>query len=93
MAKVKNLPRSEWAAALQPRYKGCQKFADITPEAWEYFVKEYRRWASLRDAYDACLERAQHEGWSVPAAKTLRRKLVREKLLLPRRRDFTGFDT
>ena len=89
MAKVKNLPRAEWRVALQPHYKGRQKFADITPEAWEYFVEQYRLGAPCVAAYRACVDRA----WTVPSLKTFQRRLARENLLIPnRRRNLAVFD-
>lgn len=91
MGKVKNLPRSEWPTALQGCYKGRQ-FSDMTPEAWEFFVGQYRQSASISAAHKACLARAPHEGWQVPSERTFQRKLAREKLLLPRRRRYADFD-
>ena len=93
--RVRGLPRSEWATALRARYKGRQKFADITPEAWEYFLDQYRRCASCNAAHKACVDRAQHEGWKVPSESALRRRLTRENLVLPARRRcrcLDGFD-
>lgn len=97
MRKVKGLPRSEWATALQVRHgggHGCGvAFSYITPEAWEYFLDQYRQCVSCQAAYKACVDRAQHEGWKVPSLTTLRRRLARENLVLPaRRRCFVGVD-
>ncbi|MDG4549879.1 MAG: BRO family protein [Candidatus Contendobacter sp.] len=91
MATVKNIPRSEWPAVLRPIYKGRQ-FTDIPSEAWTYFLECYRRSESLRLAYQAYAERARAEGWDPLSEATVRRKLIREGLLLPRRRRFEGFD-
>jgi hypothetical protein len=93
--RVRGLPRSEWASALQVRYKGSREYshADITPEAWEYFLDQYRRCASCKAAHKACVERSNREGWKVPSARALQRKLERENLVLPsRRRCLVGFD-
>ncbi len=93
MAKVKNLPRSEWAAALQPCYKGRQKVAYIAPEVWGYFVDQYRLGAPCLAAHRMCVDRAQREGWTVPSLKTFQRRLARENLLVPnRRRNLAVFD-
>lgn len=91
MNAVEGLPRQGWAAALQVRYKGRQKFADITPDAWEFFVKMYRETASAEMAHKYCIDRAKQKGWAVPSARTLQRKLVREGLMFPRGR-FVKFD-
>jgi len=93
--RVRGLPRSEWATALRARYKGSREYshAEITPEAWEYFLDQYRRGASYHAAHKACVERSNREGWKVPSARSLQRKLERENLVLPsRRRCLAGFD-
>lgn len=92
MAKVENKPHSEWPAALRGRYKGRQKFADLTLEAWEYFVSQYRLSRSLQEAYKGCVELAKQKGWAVPSERTLHRKIKRHGLLLPRRDPYPTFD-
>ena len=93
MAKVKNLPRSEWRAALQGRHNGGRKPMAIAPEVWGYFVDQYRLGAPCLAAHRMCVDRAQREGWTVPSLKTFQRRLARENLLVPnRRRNLAVFD-
>lgn len=91
MSKVENKPRAEWPAILRGRYKGRQ-FAEISPEAWDYFTEKYRQSRSLQLAYKACIDRAQQESWQVPSVRTLYRRLQRENLALPHCRPFLEFD-
>lgn len=92
MSKVENKPRAEWPAILRGRYKGGQNFAEVSPEAWEYLMEQYRQSRSFQGAYKACIDRAQQENWQVPSQRTLSRKLQRENLALPRCRPFLEFD-
>lgn len=91
MAKVKSVPRPDWPDALRPSYKPRQPTA-IQPEAWEYFLDRYRQSRSLSTAHKAYAERARSEGWQVLSEMTLKRRLAREGLRLPRRRSFSEFD-
>lgn len=85
MEKVKNVPRSEWETVLQPLYKGC-KPTEFSPEAWGYFLEQYERSdpRSVTTAYEAYKTMAMARGWPLCSQRTIRRKLVRENLLLPR---------
>ena len=88
---MKNVPRPNWPDALRPSYKPRQP-TDIQPKAWEFFLDQYRQSGSLSAAHKAYAERAQSEGWPVLSEMTLKRRLTREGLRLPRRRPLSEFD-
>ena len=93
MRQVKSLPRSEWDVALQPSYRrGRPPLAEMTAEAWEYFLSLLRHGSTFRAAYLACVARAENEGWAVPSENTFRRRLAREDPSLLRRRALSEFD-
>lgn len=96
MGMVRSLPRSEWEFVLRVRYGArgdrIYSYADISPDAWEYFLDQIRHGKSCKAAHFACTARAKDKGWMVPSESTLRRRLAREDLSLLRRRAFVEFD-
>ncbi|MDF1566230.1 MAG: transposase domain-containing protein [Deltaproteobacteria bacterium] len=81
--QVRGLHRSDWMAALLPRWRGNPARAECSPEAWDAFKADYLRLE--RPAASACYERLQrlagHEDWTVPSLPALLRRLRAE---LPR---------
>ena len=71
---------SDWAAALIPGYAGRTATAGCSPEAWDYFKADYLR--NEKPASTACYDRliraAAEHGWTVPALRTLERRIERE---------------
>lgn len=77
---VKGLNRGDWLPALAPRTTGRTATADVDPEAWEFLKGDYMRLSqpSFESVMDRLLEAAGEHGWTLPSAKTLKRKLDRE---------------
>lgn len=77
---VKGLNRGDWLPALAPRTTGRTATADVDPEAWEFLKGDYMRLSqpSFESVMDRLLEAAGLNGWKLPSAKTLKRKLDRE---------------
>ncbi len=77
---VKGLNRGDWLPALAPRTTGRTATAEVDPEAWEFLKGDFLRLA--QPSFESCMDRllaaAQEHGWSIPSAKTLKRKLDRE---------------
>lgn len=78
---VKPFERSDWLPRLLPSYgrrKG--KEAEFTDAAWESFKADYFR--NERPQFGACFERlkraAKEQGWSIPSASSVKRKIERE---------------
>lgn len=83
MRTAQGVAKADRLAALAPRRRGRTATADVSPEAWDFLKADWLRPEAPN--FEACfrrLERAAREhGWTVPSAKTLRRRLDRE---LPR---------
>lgn len=77
---VKGLNRGDWLPALAPRTTGRTATAEVDPEAWEFLKGDYMRLSqpSFESVMDRLLEAAGLNGWKLPSAKTLKRKLDRE---------------
>lgn len=77
---VKGLNRGDWLPALAPRTTGRTATAEVDPEAWEFLKGDYMRLSqpSFESVMDRLLDAAQLHGWTLPSAKTLKRKLDRE---------------
>lgn len=72
--------RTDWLAHLAPRHAGRKVEVECDPRAWEVLKTDY-----LRDAqppFSTCYDRlkliAEEQGWKIPSARTLERKLDRE---------------
>lgn len=77
---VAGLARADWLPALAPRHVGKTDTASCDPMAWE-FLKGF--WlTSSRPSFEAAYlhlrEAAREHGWSIPSARTLRRRLQAE---------------
>ncbi|MDD2867717.1 transposase domain-containing protein [Neomegalonema sp.] len=78
MAAVKGIERRNWLPALAPRYAGkVDRRAECDAAAWDFYVGHYltRRQPSHADSYRRLAEVAASEGWTIPSAKTLARRI------------------
>ncbi|MEM6859082.1 MAG: transposase domain-containing protein, partial [Pseudomonadota bacterium] len=77
---VRGLERSDWLPALAPQYKGGGSKADIDDALWLAFKSDFLRPSAptLTSCYDRVAAMAAEKGLSVPAERTLRRRLERE---------------
>ena len=78
---VKPFERSDWLPRLLPSYgrrKG--KDAEFTDAAWESFKADYFR--NEQPQFGSCYERlkraAKEQGWCIPSASSVKRKIERE---------------
>ena len=75
--------KADRLAALAPQHRGRTATAKVSPEAWDFLKADWLRPEAPN--FEACFRRleraAQEHGWTLPSAKTLRRRLDRE---LPR---------
>ena len=77
-ALVAGVPRPHWLPYLAPRHGGSQARSPLSPEAWDFIRADYLRRESPR--FEACYRRlaeaAAAHGWTIPPARTLRRRLA-----------------
>ena len=70
-------PRTDWMPLLAPKHAGGGREAECSDEAWDFIRVDWLRLE--RPTFSACYRRLQsvaHEqGWTVPAARTLERRL------------------
>lgn len=77
-ALVKSVERQDWLAALAPRYVGStEPKAECDPRAWDWYKGQYltRRQPTHADTYRRLEEIAKVEGWTLPSARTLIRRI------------------
>lgn len=69
--------RADRLPALAPRHVGRTTTAACDPRAWDVIVADYLRCEqpSFEACYDRLEELAKLEGWAIPSAKTLRRRI------------------
>lgn len=74
---VKGVERRNWLPALAPRYVGKVERAECDPRAWDWYLGQYltRRGPSHADTYRRLEEIAAIEGWVIPSAKTMERRV------------------
>lgn len=74
---VGDAPRSDWAALLLPAYTGRTATADCSPEAWDWYAGHYltRQAPSFESTYRRLEKVAAANGWTIPSAKTMQRRL------------------
>jgi transposase InsO family protein len=72
--------RKDWLPYLAPQHQGRQKTAACSPEAWEAFKTAYLRLEqpTAEAAYEWTLQAGEGRGWTVPALRTLTRRLDAE---------------
>lgn len=77
---VRHLGRGDWLPALAPQTLGRTATADCDPNAWEFLKGDFLRLS--RPSFESCMDRlveaAAVNGWTIPSAKTLKRKLEKE---------------
>ena len=77
---VEGLDRKDWLPALCPRHAGRTKKVPCDPLAWECLKADFLRLE--KPPFAACYLRletaAQENGWTIPAARTLERRLESE---------------
>ncbi|HDR1289531.1 transposase domain-containing protein [Pasteurella multocida] len=80
--KVRTFERSDWLPLLIDKHGTNRKSAEaeFTPEAWESFKADYFR--NERPQFGSCYERlkrsAREQGWVIPSASSVKRKIERE---------------
>lgn len=74
---VKLADRVNWLPTLAPRYVGKTGRAECDPRAWDWYVGQYltRRQPSHADTYRRLEDIAAVEGWVIPSAKTMERRV------------------
>lgn len=72
-----NVDRTDYAAALAPRYAGGQDYADFTPDAWEWIKADWLRpeQPSTAAVYRRAQIVAKEKGWTMPSLATVKRRL------------------
>tara|TARA_R110002072_G_scaffold302699_1_gene487409 strand:+ start:3011 stop:5185 length:2175 start_codon:yes stop_codon:yes gene_type:complete len=77
---VEGYAREDWLATLTPHHSGRKKTAECDPEAWEFIKADYLR--PERPTFQSCYERLSlasvEQGWSIPGARTLQRRMDKE---------------
>lgn len=80
--QVRSFERSDWLPLLLGKHsnKKAGKEADFTEEAWEAFKADYLR--PEQPQFGSCYERlkraARENGWSIPSASSIKRKIARD---------------
>ncbi len=79
-ARVAGRDRKDWLPFLADRYAGRTKEAEFSFEAWEAFKEDYLRLEqpTLTACYRRLGELAEQNGWTIPAEKSVARKVERE---------------
>jgi hypothetical protein len=76
--RVDGVPRPDWLPHLAPRHGGGRDSADCPPEAWAALKADFLR--PSRPAFSDCYRRLQAlaaaEGWTIPAERTLYRRIM-----------------
>ncbi len=75
-----DVARADRLPALAPRHAGRTATAECDPRAWDAIVADYLRLegTGFEACYDRLEELAKKEGWTIPSAKTLRRRIDAE---------------
>lgn len=75
-----NFDAKDYAAVLAGSYTGRTAVADCSPLAFEYYMALYlhRRQPTHSDCYRRLADKADAEGWVIPCAATLKRRLEKE---------------
>ncbi len=77
LSKVWKQPRCYWLILLLDNYAGRAVTADCDPRAWDWYKGYYltRKAPTHAITYRRLQEIAQAQGWTIPAARTLERRL------------------
>ncbi len=80
IAQAGEVARADRLAALAPRHVGRTTTAECDPRAWDAIVADYLR--PEEPGFEACYGRLEElaglEGWRIPSAKTLKRRIDAE---------------
>ncbi len=80
IAQAGEVARADRLAALAPRHVGRTATAECDPRAWDAIVADYLR--PEEPGFEACYGRLEElaglEGWTIPSAKTLKRRIDAE---------------
>lgn len=80
--KVRSFERPDWLPLLLDKHsnKKAGKEADFTEEAWETFKADYFRpeCPQFGSCYERLKRAARENGWSIPSASSIKRKIARE---------------
>ncbi|HVK81282.1 MAG TPA: transposase domain-containing protein, partial [Verrucomicrobiae bacterium] len=77
---VDGAPREAWLALLLPEYVGRTVTAPCDVQVWDWYKGHYltRARPSHASTYARVAEMAREQGWAVPSARTLNRRMDRE---------------
>lgn len=75
---VHGVPREDWLPALAPRHGGGRGDAELPPEAWTQLKSDFLRpeRPNFTDCYRRLEAVAAREGWTLPALRTLERRMM-----------------
>ena len=75
--QVYGVDRADWAPHLAPRHAGRSGRVECSEEAWDFLLADYLRPAqrTFVACYDDLVEAAAKNGWTIPSAKTLERRI------------------
>lgn len=76
-ARISGVDAADRAAYLAPEYGGRSAKSDLSDDAWEFYKGLYLQQSKLSHAacYRRLLRVAPENGWTVPSAKTLQRRM------------------
>ncbi len=79
-ARVHGVERPDWLPNLVDHYAGRTATAEVTAEAWDFFLAHYLTQSRqpLATSWTKTREMGAEKDWTVPSLKTFERKLVRE---------------
>lgn len=79
-AATAGAPRSDWAALLLPGYAGSNNVAECDPQCWDWYKGHYltRAKPTHADTYQRTKDMATAQGWALPSARTMERRLNAE---------------
>ncbi|MGK2740565.1 transposase domain-containing protein [Tepidicaulis sp. LMO-SS28] len=77
---VAGAPRSDWLPLLCPRHVGRTQTVECDPRAWQTLLADYLRQSQrpFEICYEDLKRLANQKGWSLPSARTLKRRIEQE---------------
>lgn len=75
---VVGLDRADWMPALAPNHAGGRGPAECSPDAWDALCADFLRPSrpAFADCYRRLVRLAAQEGWTIPAERTLHRRMM-----------------